>query len=114
MISVIYDGGFGLEVQGHAGQAPRGHDVVCAGASTLFCSLAEMLVHSKEKGELISLDIEYSQGFGHVRAVPATCFESALRCAFDTVRLGYEHLAKNFPEHIRLTSDVNIFTDSPT
>lgn len=114
MIDVIYDGSFSLEVQGHAGQAPSGHDVVCAGASTLFCSLAEMLMHRKEKGDILSLDIAYDKGFGHISAVPALCFEKALRCAFEAVRLGYVHLAQNYPEHIRLMPDVNIFMDSPT
>ena len=39
MIRVIYDGNTGLTIQGHAGSAPRGEDLICAAVTGLALAL---------------------------------------------------------------------------
>lgn len=53
MIKVQYwngaDGSRNLQMQGHAGAAPKGQDLVCAGASTLALTLGRAAVLMEEE-----------------------------------------------------------------
>lgn len=40
-----------LEISGHAGYAPSGQDIVCAGVSTLYGALVAELEHRERHGE---------------------------------------------------------------
>ena len=76
MIKVQYwngaDGSRNLQMQGHAGAAPRGQDLVCAGASTLALTLgrAAALMEEEEmlaRPALVRLE---AGGHCHQRAAP--------------------------------------------
>lgn len=101
MINIAYDGGYSLQIDGHAGQAPKGQDLVCAGASTLLFSLAEYLERNRDRCE--SLHISLKSGQGCVAAHPNAEFKKEAHAAFLTVIAGYKHLAHTFPEYIRFT-----------
>ena len=57
----VKDGRHRLEISGHAGYAPAGSDIVCAGASALACALVDYLhqyaegtqVLRRESGEVL-------------------------------------------------------------
>ena len=100
MIHVTYDGAYSLTMEGHAGQALIGHDIVCAGASMLICSLAKML--ERHKKECTFLDISVESGYGHISAQPSIAFAEGCRSAFETALCGYEELAHHYPSFIRL------------
>ena len=101
MITVAYDGEYSLSINGHAGQAAHGKDVVCAGASVLLYSLAEYLESNRERCE--GLEILLKSGVGRVVAHPTTDFAKEAHAAFFTAIAGYRHLANSFPEYIRFT-----------
>lgn len=101
MIDAKYISDYELFVIGHAGQAPKGYDLICSGASTLLFSLAEYLERNRDRCE--SLDISHASGFGFISAQPTPEFENEAHAAFLTVIAGYEHLAHSYPKYIRFT-----------
>ena len=105
MISITYkhtDGAYRLELNGHAGQAQGGRDVVCAGASVLMYALAESLEWHRD--ECLRLDISLEKGEGSIYVLPDTIYAAEARGAFDTAIAGYMHLANAYPKYIRFTS----------
>jgi uncharacterized protein YsxB (DUF464 family) len=86
-----------MAVSGHAGAAKRGEDLICAGAS--------MLARTAEQ---IALDVcgvlaDVTDGRMTLECKPDTdeSYEYLLH-AFLTVRTGFEVLAKNFPQYVRV------------
>lgn len=102
MIEICYDGGCCLCVRGHAGQAPVGHDIVCAGVSALTVALAESA--ERRRGKCIVLDIKIEKGNARVCAVPRAEYASELAAAFDTAMCGFKHIGRAYPEYLRLIS----------
>lgn len=80
-----------LQITGHAGYAPAGQDIVCAGISALSCALLE---HLRQTGT----------------AAEAACRRGALRLrcgaggradsAFQMALAGYRIIAKTYPQHV--------------
>lgn len=104
MIKVCYsemDGpeGFAsrIDVRGHAGYAPAGQDIVCAGASTLM----QALVYALAGEDGVQSDVwEEPEG-------PRLCVSAAAPVgpetagAFELVKAGFALLAERYPEHVR-------------
>ena len=78
-----------LTIDGHAGYAPQGQDIVCAGASTLMFALAEYLEGfdgfycSIQPGHMV---VECKNG-KHVHT------------AFEVTATGFRHLADAYPDN---------------
>ena len=56
-----------VRVYGHAGTAPIGHDLVCAGASTLLYALAVRLQELEDAGAVKGLQAVFRPGFSEIR-----------------------------------------------
>ena len=78
-----------LEIDGHAGYAEKGEDIVCAAVSALACSLAAYVSGIEERGD------------GHMR-FSAGKMSSRARGAFDCVYGGFAMLAHKYPAHVTL------------
>lgn len=78
-----------LCVEGHAGSAAFGHDLVCAGASMLVWTLAAQLEGRQDAR------VRLGAGLAEIRCAPD---EPALAFAAAGLRL----LAERFPEFVRL------------
>ena len=88
MIQVIYDPeGCRLELQGHAGSAPWGQDLICAGVSTLALSLQD---YAGSRGGSCFLQA----GKGVITCPPA------FREGFDAICQGFRVLSRIFPENV--------------
>lgn len=104
MIKVIYselDGPDGqtlrLEASGHAGYAPAGQDIVCAGASTLMQALVSLLA-----GEETAHSDAWDEPEGPRLAVTADPpQETWVEGAFELAKAGFALLAERYPEHLR-------------
>lgn len=83
-----------VDVRGHAGQAPKGEDVVCAGVSTLTVTLAE------------ALSRVYAPGFKAVLddgAARIECRENKLtRPIVQTIFTGFDMLAASYPDAVEI------------
>jgi uncharacterized protein YsxB (DUF464 family) len=98
MLKVVYDGANGITMTGHAGQAPMGHDLVCAGASTLITALAEELKQNEDR--MLVLKISLESGAAYVKAIPTTAYKEACEGAFSVALRGFEMLSAQYSDYI--------------
>ena len=86
-----------LEARGHAGYAPAGQDIVCAGASTLMQTLAYLLA-----GEENAHSDVWDEEDGPRLAVTAGTPRSPwVEGAFAFAKAGFALLAERYPDHVR-------------
>lgn len=90
-----------FSAQGHAGQAPRGRDIVCAAASIL----AEALAAAAE--ELAAPDgpavfRETGEGSFRLEVLCPRAQQQPMRERFATARAGYRLLAQFYPDCVAL------------
>ena len=81
MIQIIYDGNCRITLEGHAGFAPKGRDLVCAAVSGLTLGL-------KEQAEQAELE----RGFGVLQGGDPRIYSA--------FAAGYESLANFFPKYV--------------
>ena len=104
MIKVCYselDGPKGmscrLEASGHAGYAPAGQDIVCAGASTLMQALVYLLA-----GEPNAKTDAWDEPDGPRLAVQVDAPREAwVQGAFEAAKAGFTLLAERYPDNLR-------------
>ena len=79
-----------LTVEGHAGYAPKGQDIVCAAVSALVYALIGTLEETENVAEVV------------LRPGYATVETKEKTAAFDLVRCGLTQLAEKYPEFIQV------------
>ena len=104
MIKVNYtelDGPYGpalrLEAAGHAGYAPAGQDIVCAGASTLMQALVSLLAGEENAHSEVWEEPEGPR----VAVTAARPCEPWVEGAFELAKAGFALLAERYPENLR-------------
>lgn len=86
-----------LEAAGHAGYAPAGQDIVCAGASTVMQGLVYLLA-GEENAHSEAFD--EPDGPRLAVSVDAPC-EEWMRGAFELAKACFVLLAERYPENVR-------------
>lgn len=84
-----------VKIRGHAGYAPRGQDIVCAGVT----AITQTLVESIES--LTGNEIKYDMSPGRVDIEIKDPDEDA-QLLMDSFFVGVEMIADEFPEYIRV------------
>lgn len=95
-----------LTVQGHAGQADMGHDLICASASILAYTLAHVVITMEHHGDLDGdpiIALERGDAVISFRCKSNDIYAEAAH-AFFVVQAGYSLLARNFPQFVELIS----------
>lgn len=96
-------GSIHMTLRGHAGTAPRGEDLVCAGASTLVYTVAQAVRFMDLQGRLLKKPkISIRPGKATVIATPKKDAEAELLMAYWTAQCGVHVLAHNYPKNVRL------------
>ena len=86
-----------LEASGHAGYAPAGQDIVCAGASTLIQTLCALLA-----GEEGTKSGAWDEPGGPRLAVTAAAPQKPwVEGAFEFAKAGFALLAERYPDNLR-------------
>lgn len=86
-----------LEASGHAGYAPAGQDIVCAGASTLMQTLCALMA-----GEEGTKSGAWDEPDGPRLAVAAAAPQKPwVEGAFEFAKAGFALLAERYPDHVR-------------
>ena len=89
-----------LEMEGHAGAAPAGEDLVCAAASMLWLTLRENLSGERAVRELQPVFIE-GDGRRCAECYPADEeSEGWARAIFRVIGTGLRLLAESFPQYV--------------
>lgn len=94
-----------LTVKGHAGAAPKGEDLICAGVTTLVEALNVALEDLDKRGWLASGEARMEEGEAYFQAYGNEKAKMAVHGAFLSTVSGLRWLEANFPDYIR----VNIF-----
>ena len=102
-------GSITLKLTGHAGQAKKGEDIVCAGASILAYTVAQAMQFMYEQGELKKKPrISLKEGDTIIVAKPKPESYAEALHTFFVAQVGYHLLAHNYPQYVTLSS----FSDS--
>ncbi|MBO7357202.1 MAG: ribosomal-processing cysteine protease Prp [Lachnospiraceae bacterium] len=89
-----------LEIKGHANYGEEGKDIVCAGVSTLFYTLANVLEDNKKM--LKTLNYEMEKGEGTLLVTPKEEYQGNVQVMLLTVLTGFNLMASNYPHNVKL------------
>lgn len=89
-------------IRGHAGFAPAGKDIVCAGASALALTLATCLRREEQRGALRMLSIQQEPGRLEIQAAPVLSGVERLSVLLEAAEEGFRLLAREYPKHVIL------------
>lgn len=107
MIKVQYwngaDGSRNLQMQGHAGSAPRGQDLICAAVSTLALTLGRAAALMEEEEMLARpAQVKLEAGDTAISVLPRREWASSADAIFWTILLGLSRLAQAYPQYVQL------------
>lgn len=95
MIQITYEPRYhSLRVRGHAGQAPKGQDIVCAGVSSLVVTLAKYVAQHCERPM-----VDLSGGDTFISGVTFTDSAEAT-AVYAAVVSGLQEIANTYPEYV--------------
>ena len=95
-----------LTVEGHAGADVKGHDLVCAMASILAYTVAQVVQAMEHRGDLTGKPcIELNEGDATIilRCKNDDIYSEA-RHTFFVAKTGYALLAHNYPQYVEVKS----------
>lgn len=96
-------GGIHLTLRGHAGAAPKGEDLICAGCTTLAYTAAQAMQDLKTQRKLMKKPkIKIRKGRATIIATPKESAVTEALTMFRTVQCGAQVLAHNYPKYVRL------------
>ncbi|MDK2856190.1 MAG: uncharacterized protein PWQ86_1403 [Bacillota bacterium] len=85
-------------VEGHAGWAPHGRDIVCAGVS----ALTQAALLGLEEYLALSPNVKVKEGFLHCRLRGAEQKMREAQAILATMELGLRAMAREYPESIKI------------
>lgn len=90
-----------LLVEGHAGQAEKGNDIVCSAASILAYTLGQTLTQMDKQGWLKKKPhINLKEGKGLITCIPQKEYFDECLMAFFFAEVGYSLLSNNYPQYV--------------
>ena len=102
---------FSLKAEGHAGGAPRGQNIICAGVSAITMALLNILLNDDAE-DRAEVDTRYS--INEEKGILAIRSRPALAAKFDRVKvkayfkmavIGLQALAQEYPEEITVEEE---------
>lgn len=92
-----------LTLEGHAGQAEVGKDIVCSAASILAYTTAQMVERMREEGKLKKRPhIRLESGEAVITCKPSKSYYAEAMHIYSFAQTGYELLQSNYPEYLSL------------
>ena len=96
----FYDS-FKVVIEGHAGFAPKGQDIVCAGVSALSDALVRMVEFYRSDLEEINLIIENGLLYLYIGKLKGDILKKAEAC-LQMFYLGIFGIAEEYPKHVKV------------
>ena len=101
MIEVVYYRNYNrVTVNGHAQSGEAGHDLVCASASILAYTLAANVSNMADNGQVRNPVTALFDGTAEVSCTPRHNLKNSITLIFDSICVGFELLAQQYPENI--------------
>lgn len=89
-----------VTIKGHAMSGEPGQDLICGAVTTLVRTLAKNCVNAEQDKRMRDVNIRLDKGDSEISAVPCKKLDSVITLVFDTVCVGFEILAHQFPEYV--------------
>lgn len=90
-----------LRVEGHAGQAEKGKDIVCAAASILAYTAGQSITQMHKQGWLKKKPhINLKEGKGLITCIPKEEYFEECLMVFFVAEVGYTLLHNNYPQFV--------------
>lgn len=94
-----------LTLQGHAGQAEKGRDIVCASASILAYTVAQVVAELRDKGKLKRKPtLRLEEGDISIVCRPTKDAYAQAMHTYAIAQVGYALLQNTYPEYVKLTT----------
>jgi len=101
MIEVIYYREYNrLTVTGHAKSDEYGKDLICASASILALTLGANVGHMADRGCVTEPIVKLEEGNAEISCKAKARYRESVRQTFMSVCVGFEILARNWPEYV--------------
>lgn len=101
MTVVTYDTeSFQINIEGHAGFAEVGKDIVCAACSCLSQTLVEAVSSEEDFAATVYINSHDAQVY--VRCIPLTEARDKCRTVMDTIYTGFAVLAEQYPQYVSI------------
>lgn len=92
-----------LKIEGHAGQAEKGHDIVCASCSILAYTVAQLVKNAEELGDLQEPPIvKLESGDALISCIPTKEVYTTILSVYMFAEVGYKLLAHSYPRFVEL------------
>ena len=91
-----------LRLEGHAGYAEIGKDIVCASASILAYTVAQFVMEAEHQGDLESAEIRMDSGDTLISCEPTEDISLGMQNMYQFAKMGYALLQHNYPQYVRL------------
>ena len=92
-----------LKLDGHAGQADIGHDIVCSSCSILAYTVAQLVKVAEAQGDLKTApEIKLESGEGIISCEPTDEAVNGILSAYMFAEVGFNLLAHNYPHFVEL------------
>ena len=93
-----------MALAGHAGFAPKGLDIVCAGISALTIALSEAVGSVVKPSDADEIMLSFADGEFYLNIGGIKSFEAykTIRSVFLMFQLGLSRIAESYPENITL------------
>jgi uncharacterized protein YsxB (DUF464 family) len=98
MITITKEG-YKITVEGHAGYAPHGHDIVCSAVSSLFCAMSGGLSAHEELFEE-SPSVYTKPGFAIFECAPKPKSKAKVDLVWDIFESSFVALSLQYPEYV--------------
>lgn len=94
-------GRYSVEMEGHAGQNARGKDIVCASASMLAYTLAQMVLNMEQQGKLKDAPtVDIGSGKACITCKPKRKYKVEAEQVYLVISTGYKLLSHNHPQYV--------------
>ena len=90
-----------ITIKGHAGTAPAGQDIVCAGVSAVFYNLANVLKYYPDDAWKKPIEFKDESGNAALKVYPKAELEANVRHEYAYCFIGFQMLAEAYPERIQ-------------
>lgn len=95
-----------LTIQGHAGGAPWGQNLVCAAVSMLAYALAQRLTELENQGALVQPpQIRLTSGDAQISAIAKENHADQVQEAFALIQSGLTLLHQRYPQQVQLKAE---------
>ena len=102
MINVVYHRKYHrVTIKGHAYSGEAGHDLICSACSVLAYTLAANVANMEQYGQVRNMLTDLKKGDAEICCKPNSRFESVITMIFDSICVGFELLANDYPENIK-------------